>query len=89
MGVSIYTKVKSKDKRAIDILDKTSRYLNDEWEVGLLWKSDESVFSNGRILPYMHRLYNLERKLDRDCNYATMYYKEMERFFSKRFCAKS
>ena len=84
----MYTKVKPEDKRVIEILDKTSRYLNDEWEVGLLWKSDENVFSNGRITA-LHRLYNLEKKLDRDSNYTTMYYKEMERFLENGFAQKA
>ncbi|XP_058793748.1 uncharacterized protein LOC131673775 [Phymastichus coffea] len=73
--------------RAIKILDSTSNYVNDSWEVGLLWKSEKRNFPDGKAQA-LSRLLSLERKLDRDKEYAGLYYKEMERLFECGFAEK-
>ena len=38
----------SSKTRVIEILNNTSRYKQEVWEVGLLWKNDYENFPNGR-----------------------------------------
>ena len=84
LGVSSFRKVSESDKRAIEILDKTSRYINGSWEVGLLWKSDDIITLNGRTTAF-RRLQLLERKLDRNKEFAELYYREMQRLIDNGF----
>ena len=88
MGISTNVGIKSNDKYALDILEKTSGYVNGSWEVGLLWKSDIDKFPNGRSNA-LRRLHLLEKKLDRDANYAEMYYREMNRLLDEGFAQKA
>ena len=72
----------------MDILNKTSRRVNGSWEVGLLWKSDSKISDNGKANA-LYRLKLLERKLDRDSEYADKYYREMNRLIENGFAIKA
>ena len=87
LGISTNVEIKSNDKYALDILEKTSRYVNGSWEVGLLWKSDLGKFPDGRSNA-LRRLHLLEKKLDRDANYAEMYHPKMNRLLDEGFAQK-
>ena len=50
----------SESSRALEILNKTCRYVNGVWEVGLLWKEDNMIFPNGRFNA-LKRLHLIER----------------------------
>ncbi|XP_055584843.1 uncharacterized protein LOC129737708 [Uranotaenia lowii] len=53
----------SKDaKRAIEILDKTTNFINGRYETGLLWKDDQVSFPDSRQMA-MNRLKGFEGKL--------------------------
>ena len=56
-------------------------------EVGLLWKSGIGKFPDRRS-NVLRRLHLLEKKLDRDANYAEMYYREMDRLLDEDFAQK-
>lgn len=91
IGVSTRPRVSEGEKRALEILDRTSKRLEVGWEIGLLWKSVDIGIPFSRANA-MHRLRLLESKLDRDPHYAGLYYAEMERLFEKgleRFCYRS
>ena len=88
VGVNSSQNINSADKRALEILEKTSRYVNNEWEVGLLWKNDNKTFLDGRDTA-LHRLQLLERKLDKDANYAKLYYSEMTRLIENGFAQEA
>ena len=75
------------DDRALDILNKTCRYVDGSWEVGLLWRDENMEFPNGRKNA-LHRLNILERKLDKDEAYADKYYREMDRLIDNGFAIK-
>ena len=60
------------DDRAISILDATTRKIEDRYEVGQLWCTDDTVFPNNKsaVIP---RLQALERKLERQPDVAKAY----------------
>lgn len=85
LGVCQVVRLNEKDHRA---LEKTSRYVNDSWETGSLWKSDDLEIPESRNNA-LKRLLFLDRKLDRDENYANLYYKEKDRLFENGFVEKA
>ena len=87
LGIKNNITINPDDKYALDLLEKTSRYVNGSWEVGLIWKSGIDTFPDGRANA-LRRLHLLERKLDRDTNYAAMYYREMDRLLENGFAEK-
>lgn len=88
LGVSTVPRVNSDDSLAIEILDKTSKFVNGRWEVGLLWKSNKECFHNGRPNA-LYRLQLLEKKLDRNPDYAKLYYGEMKRLIDNGYAEKT
>ena len=88
LGVSKHVAFKSEDKLAIEILDKTSKYVNGAWEVGLLWKQNNLKLPKSRATA-LNRLYFLEWKLDKDKKFAELYYNEMDRLIENKFAIKA
>ena len=84
IGVQNNIQMNPDDNQALEILRKTSKYKGNHWEVGLIWKVDNIKIPNSRPTA-LRRLHLLERKLDRDKNYAAKYYREMERLFENHF----
>ena len=87
LGVSNFNKSSSDDRRAIEILDRTSKHINGSWEVGLLWKNDDDLITNGRSTA-LRRSELLTKKLNRDSEYAKLYHKEIARLFDNNFAQK-
>ncbi|XP_058791037.1 uncharacterized protein LOC131664166 [Phymastichus coffea] len=87
LGVSATTVRQSDKDRATRILRETTRKVGKAWETGLLWKTDTlpKIDTRGTALK---RLYALERKLDRDIETATAYYREMDRFIENGYAVK-
>ena len=52
------------DKRAVDILAKTTKKENNRYSVGLLWKEDTVTLPNNRSMA-ISRMISLEKKFDR------------------------
>ena len=84
LGIINKTRISAEDKRALEILERTSLYKNNRWEAGLLWKSDDNTPTDGRSTA-LRRLKLLEQKLDRDEQYAKMYFYEMNRLINNGF----
>ena len=74
-------------RRAEQILENTTKKIGQTWEVGLLWKSDEMPEINSKVTA-RKRLFSLEKKLDREPEFAALYYKEMERLFESGYAKK-
>ena len=87
IGVNLSDNVKSKHERSSKILHETSRFLGSRWETGLLWKSDRAPDVDSYPMA-LKRLHLLERKLDRDPEFADLYYAEMQRFIDKGYAKK-
>ncbi|XP_076660987.1 uncharacterized protein LOC143364626 [Halictus rubicundus] len=76
------------EKRAIEILEKTTRCVGAAWETGLLWRTDRTHLPNSRATA-LSRLKQLEARLDRDPAYAVLYYQEMERLIKNGYVKKT
>lgn len=65
------------NERALQILNSTCRKVGDRYEAGLLWRTDEEKMplNKGQAL---HRLYNLESKLDKNTATKVEYTKQIE-----------
>lgn len=87
-GINKVIEEKENIVRAVEILEKTSKYVNGVWEIGLLWKTEDKYFPDSRKNA-LHRLYLLERKLDSNEDFAHLYYKEMDRLFELKFAVKA
>ncbi|XP_043472930.1 uncharacterized protein LOC122505403 [Leptopilina heterotoma] len=72
IGVTNFKRKNKLEDRAERILESTATYLGDRWEVGLLWKYDDIRLPNNRENAAT-RLKSLERKMDRDAEYAERY----------------
>ena len=88
LGVKYQFNMKSEQKLAIDILNKTSRYVNGVWEVGLLWNSDYKNLPDSRVTA-LNRLMFIEKKLDRNKEFANLYIKEIDRLIENKFAIKA
>lgn len=86
LGVSNFPLISTGNKHALSILAKTSRHINGSWEIGLLWKDEASILPQSKVL---NRLRLLERRLNRDADYAKMYTIEMNRSIEKGFAIKA
>ena len=73
--------------RAEQILQKTTKRVKAGWETGLLWKSDIMPAVNSKFTAEK-RLLSLETKLDREPEFAALYYKEMDRLFASGYARK-
>lgn len=77
----------SDEERANRTLRETTRKVGQHWETGLLWKWDEKTVPDSKFTA-LSRLKNLERKMDRDSAYASLYCMEMERLISNGYAVK-
>ena len=79
---------KSKEeKRALSILEKTTKHNGERYEVGLLWAEDKPSLPNNYFLAYQQFL-SMEKRLAKDVELKTAYKatieKDLERNFVRR-----
>jgi len=75
------------DKMAQEIFDETTRFVDKQWETGLLWKSPEIKLPESKKMA-MKRLFLLEKKLDSNADLANDYYTKMEYYLKKGYSRK-
>ncbi|XP_043482111.1 uncharacterized protein LOC122511116 [Leptopilina heterotoma] len=75
------------EQRAKEIIDKTLRRVNDRWEVGLLWKTDQEVLPESRENA-LRRLLSIERKMARDPIFKEKYSENMQAYIKKGYARK-
>ncbi|XP_058789847.1 uncharacterized protein LOC131663444 [Phymastichus coffea] len=68
-------------------LEATTRKTAKGWETGLLWKEGLMPQLNSRATA-LKRLYSFEKKLDRNPEFAALYYREMNRLFENGYAVK-
>ncbi|CAG7667006.1 unnamed protein product, partial [Allacma fusca] len=85
-GVQIpKTPLKSQDyKRALMLLESTTVKVGERFQTGLLWRQDNMVLPESRSTA-LRRLHCLERKMDRDPEFADQYIAKMEDFINKGY----
>lgn len=87
LGIVNRERVSANEKRAREILIKTTKITNGTWETGLLWKDGNIDFGESKKNAE-RRLKNVEARLDRDKEYALLYVKEMQRLFDLKYAEK-
>ncbi|XP_076660478.1 uncharacterized protein LOC143363834 [Halictus rubicundus] len=86
-GVSNTNKTKNEHTYAVQILRNTARKVDNAWEVGLLWRKEPAPQVDS-LATARQRLFSLERKLDRDPEYASLYYQEMDRLIKNGYAER-
>ncbi|KAL0860706.1 hypothetical protein ABMA27_010047 [Loxostege sticticalis] len=84
LGVSMKTKIKPEDQRAIEIFEATAKRSEGRFEVGLPWRSDEPTMPPSYNAAY-RRLKNLERRFIRDPAFASRYKEEIDALVTKGY----
>ena len=77
-----------KYENAMKILQKTTSRDESGWKTGLIWKNIEFAKVDSRSTA-LKRLYMVERRLDRDPAYASLYYREMDRFIKNGYAKRA
>ena len=89
LGIRINERMSSsiQDRRATDIMLKTSLRIGQQWETGLLWKSDTAIMPSNKS-DALKRLLGIERRMDRDEEFARLYVEKMGYYLDKGFARK-
>ncbi len=72
------------DRRALDILEKTVKRVNKQWECGLLWR-DENVKLPESRPEALSRLLSNERRMKRDPLFSEMYHAKFAEYEQKGY----
>ena len=75
------------DKRAVDILAKTTKKENNRYSVGLLWKEDTATLPNNRSLA-ISRMISLEKKFDRQADLKMKYVETINQYIKDGHATK-
>ncbi|XP_057366727.1 uncharacterized protein LOC130687571 [Daphnia carinata] len=66
------TLLSAEDRRGEEILKRTSRYIRNHHQIGLMWKVDNPELPDNRSMA-LSRLFQIERRFKRDPSYAKRY----------------
>lgn len=73
------------EERAVQIMKKSTRRLEDgRFETGLLWKNEQEVMPDN-YESALNRLRNIERKLDKDSGLKSEYHRQVENLFTSGY----
>jgi len=75
------------DDRAQVIMDATTRRIGDRWETGLLWRNEQVILPESKSMA-LKRLYGIERRMDRDREFASNYVRKIEDYIAKGYVHK-
>ena len=68
-------------------MERTTRRVGQQWETGLLWKSDSAVMPNSKF-DALKRLVGIEKRMDRDAEFARLYNEKMQYYLDHGFAKK-
>ena len=60
------------EKRSLELLEKTTKFVNGHFQVGLLWKNDFPILQNNRELA-IQRFKSLEKRFSKNPEFFNMY----------------
>ena len=60
------------EKRSLELLERTTKFVNRHFQVGLLWKDDFSILQNNHELA-IQRFESLEKRFSKDPEFFNMY----------------
>ena len=72
------------EQRARELMDTHSRQIGPKWETCLLWKTDEVQLPESKAIA-LRALRGIEKKMDRDENFATQYCEKIEDYLAKGY----
>lgn len=72
------------NKRAREILEKSTKTIDGGYETGLLWKKDDTVLPDSFEMA-KQRLIKVENKMAKDLIYAANYKTEMDKYINKGY----
>ena len=75
------------EKRVVNILENTCKFIKSKYQVGLLWKKYNPVLSYNTNLS-LRRLKNLEKKISKDQLLAKRYSEKINSYISKGYATK-
>ncbi|XP_043220101.1 uncharacterized protein LOC122380753 [Amphibalanus amphitrite] len=75
------------EKRAMDILEKTTQHRGDKYEVGLLWRDEEAELPDNYTMAHS-RLRSLERNLAKNPERAQAYREVLEGYVQQGYARK-
>lgn len=87
-GVKSVNQVESiGDKRALEILERTTRKIDGRFESGLIWKTDQVTFPKSYDMA-VNRLYSVERKMMKSEPYELKYRQTISDYISKGYARR-
>ncbi|XP_023937546.1 uncharacterized protein LOC112045551 [Bicyclus anynana] len=84
IGISVKTKIRKEDERAMTIFERTARRVDGRFEVGLPWKTEDVTLPCNYAEAFT-RLRNIERKMDRDESFKEEYSKQIANLLNKGY----
>ena len=75
------------ESKALSILNSTTEKKNNQYSVGLLWKTEQPLLVNNRPLA-VSRLYSLEKKFQKEPDFKKMYFDTMNDYVNKGHAKK-
>ena len=72
------------DARATEIMQNTTKKVNDRWETGLLWKKDKLELPPSRDAA-LKRLWSVEARMDRDDGFREQYCNKINDYLGKGY----
>lgn len=85
IGITTKDRVNTMEDKAIDILNNTTKRINENtWETGLLWANEDVKLPDSKQLA-LKRFYNLETKLKKDKKLALDYSQQINRLIELGF----
>ena len=87
LGVREIDRPNYKNMRSLEILKNKTQRVGDVWETGLVWNENRAPQVDSKATA-LKRLFTIEKRLDRDKEFAPLYYKEMERFIDNEYAKK-
>ncbi|CAG7786114.1 unnamed protein product, partial [Allacma fusca] len=72
------------DQRAVEMMERTTRRMGNQFETGLLWRDDNLILPESKTAA-IQRLNCIEKRMDRDPEFAETYAGKLEDFLEKGY----
>lgn len=87
-GVSVnQTRMNKAETRAVDIMEKTAKRVGDNFEIGLLWKTDDISLPASKSTAF-RRLQCIERQMEKDNDFGRKYRDNIKKYVDKGYARK-
>ena len=73
--------ISSNEKRSLELLEKTTKFVNGHFQVGLLWKNDFPILQNNRERA-IQRFKSLEIRFSKNPEFFNMYKSQIDDYIT-------